>query len=186
MVLSSAESFFLQAEAKLRGFITGGPSVASLMASGITESFVYLGSTSAAAASYMSGNAGWSDVDVTAVSNTPPNVLSLTPPVGGIFTVLSQKWFALNGINSLEVWTDYRRVPYKEVVPSSNITEHFRYGSGVGYDPGPPISVSPQNTSTKIPVRYLYPQTEYNYNVANVSAEGTIDPFTSRIFWDLN
>ena len=84
MVLSSAESFFLQAEAKLRGFITGGPSVASLMASGITESFVYLGSTSAAAASYMSGNAGWSDVDVTAVSNTPPNVLSLTPPVGGI------------------------------------------------------------------------------------------------------
>lgn len=181
-IMTAAESFFLQAEARLRGFITTGPSVSSLMTSGITESFTYLGATNAAG--YISGNAGYSDVDVTAAGNTPgtPGV----EPIGGIFTVLSQKWFALNGINSLEVWTDYRRVPYKEVRSASTVTDHFVYGAGVGYDPGPPISVSPQNTSTKIPVRYLYPQTEYNYNPANVGAQGTVDPFTSRIFWDLN
>ncbi len=181
-VMSSAESFFLQAEARIRGFITTGANVATLMTNGINESFAYLGAGSAA--SYISGNAGYSDVDVTSLGNTPgtPGV----EPLGGIFTVLSQKWFALNGINTLEVWCDYRRVPYKEVRSSSTVTDHFVYGAGVGYDPGPPISVSPQNTSTKIPVRYLYPQTEYNYNAANVGAQGTVDPFTSRIFWDLN
>jgi hypothetical protein len=182
IIFSSAESFFLQAEAKLRGWITGGPDVATLMANGITESFNYLGATGAAG--YISGNAGWADVDVTAPGRTPA-----TPgeyPLGGIFTVLSQKWFALNGISTLEVWTDYRRVAYSEVRPGSPVTDHFVYGAAVGYDPGPPISVSPQNTSTKIPVRYLYPQTEYNYNATNVGAEGTIDPFTSRIFWDVN
>ncbi|MBN8674830.1 MAG: SusD/RagB family nutrient-binding outer membrane lipoprotein [Chitinophagales bacterium] len=181
-IMSSAESFFLQAEARIRGFITTGADVQTLMTNGINESFAYLGAGSAAG--YISGNAGYSDVDVTAVGNTPgtPGV----EPLGGIFTVLSQKWFALNGINTLEVWCDYRRVPYKEVRSASTVTDHFVYGAGVGYDPGPPISVSPQNTSTKIPVRYLYPQTEYNYNAANVGAQGNVDPFTSRIFWDLN
>jgi len=141
-----------------------------------------------AAATYWTGNAGYPDVDITAAA------LHAGTPPGGLFTILTQKWFALNGINSLEVWTDYRRVPYSEVasvVWNSGVTQpaptdHFVYGDGGDYDPGPPISVSPQNTSTKIPVRYLYPQTEYNYNPANVGAEGTINQFTSRIFWDLN
>ena len=182
LIMSSAESFFLQAEAKLRGWISGGPTVSDLMTSGITESFNYVGASGAAG--YITGNAGWADVDVNATGSTPatPGVY----PLGGIFTVLSQKWFALNAISTLEVWTDYRRVPYTEVRPTSTVNDHFVYGAAVGYDPGPPISVSPQNTSTKIPVRYLYPQTEYNYNAANVGAEGTVDPFTSRIFWDLN
>ncbi|HEX5654672.1 MAG TPA: SusD/RagB family nutrient-binding outer membrane lipoprotein, partial [Chitinophagaceae bacterium] len=47
IILSSAESFFLQAEAKIRGWITGGPSVQSLMTSGITESFAFVGATGA-------------------------------------------------------------------------------------------------------------------------------------------
>ena len=110
-----------------------------------------------------------------------------------MFTILSQKWFALNAINTLEIWTDYRRVPYTEVAtnlistsaPNDAPTDHFVYGDGGAFDAGPTISVSPQNTSTKIPVRYLYPQTEYNYNAANVGAQGTITRY-SRIFWDLN
>lgn len=50
-----------------------------------------------------------SDVDVTAVSNAPANPAG-TQPVGGLFTIITQKWFALNGLNPLEVWTDYRRL----------------------------------------------------------------------------
>jgi hypothetical protein len=107
-------------------------------------------------------------------------------PTGGLFTIIAQKWYALNGINTLEVWTDYRRLSYAEVASYVGApTDHFVYGEGGGYPEGPPISVSPQNTSTKIPVRYLYPQTEYNYNAANVGAEGTVDRYT-RIFWDIN
>lgn len=157
--------------------------MATLTNNGISESFAYLGAGSAAG--YISGNAGYSDVDINAPSNDPSAPLG-NQPVGGLFTILSQKWFALNGISTLEVWTDYRRVPYKEVRTASTVTDHFVYGQGVGYTPGPTISVSPQNTSTKIPVRYLYPQTEYNYNAGNVGAQGTVDPFSSRIFWDLN
>jgi hypothetical protein len=176
-ILTAAESFFLQAEATHRGFLSGS-SAATLTNTGISESFAYLGATGAAA--YMSGNAGYADVDYNAVSLNPsnPNIAS-----GGLFTIISQKWFALNGTNTLEVWNDYRRVDMKNNAGVN--VGHFIYGTAVGYDPGPPISVSPQNVSTQIPVRLLYPQTEYNYNAANVGSEGAIDKFTSRVFWDI-
>jgi hypothetical protein len=181
-ILTAAESYFLQAEARWRNIITSGSSVAALTNTGIAESFRYIGGGDPS--TYLANNAGYSDVDVTAVSNSPVNPAG-TQPVGGLFTIISQKWFALNGVNTLEVWTDYRRLGYNEVVSASSVNDRFVYGAGVGYDPGPPISVAPQNTSTKIPVRYLYPQAEYNYNSANVAAEGSIDRYT-KIFWDIN
>lgn len=181
-IMTSAESFFLQAEARFRGYISTGPDVATLTNNGITESFSYIGASGAS--TYIANNAGYADVDVTAVSNVPANPAG-TQPVGGLYTILSQKWFALNGINTLEIWTDYRRVGYNEVVTASPINDRFVYGAGVGFDAGPTISVAPQNIATKIPVRYLYPQNEYNYNAANVGAEGTIDRY-SKIFWDIN
>lgn len=157
-ILTSVESLFLQAEARERGILTSGPTAAQLHEAAITESFVWLGLTAAQATTFITNNAGWEDVDYAA---------------GGLFAILSQKWFALNSIATYEIWTDYRRTDYE-------------LGSIVGFDPGPPISVDPGNTATSIPVRLLYPQNEYNYNAANVGAEGTINVFTSRVFWDLN
>jgi hypothetical protein len=176
-ILTAAESFFLQAEARYRGFLTTS-TAATLLNTGIAESFTFLGATGSAA--YITGNTGYGDVDINAASLSPtnPNI-----PGGGIFTIISQKWFALNGLDPLEVWNDYRRVDMKNAAGVD--VGHFIYGAAVGYDPGPPISVSPQNTSTLIPVRMLYPQTEYNYNPTNVGAEGTINAFTSRVFWDI-
>ena len=187
-ILTAAESFFLQAEARQRNIITSGPSAATLLDNAITESFRYVGAGSPAG--YISGNASYPDVDILGGAQGTGG------PVGGLFTILSQKWFALNAINTLEIWTDYRRVPYTEVAtnqlstsaPNDAPNDHFVYGDGAGfvtYGPGPTISVSPQNTSTKIPVRYLYPQTEYNYNAANVGGQGAITRY-SKIFWDLN
>lgn len=181
-IMTASESFFLQAEARHRNFITSGPTVATLTNAGISENFRYIGAGDPAA--YLALNAGYPDVDVNAVSNSPGSPIG-TQPVGGLYTIISQKWFALNGLNTLEVWTDYRRLGYNEVVSSSTASDRFVYGQGVGYTPGPAISVAPQNTATKIPVRYLYPQSEYNYNPANVSAQGAVDRYT-KIFWDLN
>jgi hypothetical protein len=147
------------------------------------ENFTYLGVATPATAltSYLSFNAGFADVDYTALP------VAAGYPAGGIATILSQKWFALNGINTLEIWTDYRRVPFSSVATLAGAsTTNFTYGTTGGYAAGPAISVSPQNSSTKIPVRYLYPQTEYNYNSGNVGAEGAVDQFGSRIFWDIN
>ncbi|MCW3074435.1 MAG: hypothetical protein JWP69_1504 [Flaviaesturariibacter sp.] len=192
-IMTSVESLFLQAEAKQRGLaIPGSGTAKSLLTDAIKESFVWLNASRPAiktvpraghtqidsitftptgsltgpvrgtAELYIAGNAGYEDVDIDA-------------PGGGLYTILSQKWFALNGIAAFEIWTDYRRTDIK-------------YGSspGVGFDQGPPVSIDPGNTSTVIPRRLLYPQNEYNYNAANVGEQGTINQFTSKIFWDLN
>lgn len=186
-IITSAESFFLQAEARQRGIITSGSTAAALLDQAGIENFTYLGVPSPASswAAYKTANAGYPDVDITAAP------LGTGAPAGGLFTILQQKWFAMNGISTLEIWTDWRRVPYTEVATKILTTgaaapnTNFVYGDGGGYSNGPARSVSPQiTTADNIPVRYLYPQTEYNYNTANVSGQGTITRY-SRVFWDL-
>ncbi len=167
-ILTSVESMFLQAEAVYRGLIPGDSETA--LGDAVRESFTWLGLTDAQADAYITGNAGYADVDINAAALSP------TQAAGGMYTILSQKWFALNSIATLEVWTDYRR-------------SDIAYGAAVDFDPGPPISIL-AGASPKIPTRLFYPQAEYNYNAANVGAEGVLDLFNpsarNRIFWDLN
>lgn len=85
-----------------------------------------------------------------------------TTPEAKLKLIITQKYLALTGINNFEAWVDYRRTGYPNV----------------------PLSLSPSRGNNKIPVRIRYPQDEYNYNAANVAAEGTIDPQTKTIFWD--
>ncbi|WP_317235807.1 SusD/RagB family nutrient-binding outer membrane lipoprotein [Niabella hibiscisoli] len=80
-------------------------------------------------------------------------------------TIGMQKYLALIGINNFEAWVDYRRI-------------------GVPTDL--PLSMHPSRGSNIIPLRLHYPQAEYSFNTNVVSAEGTIDPQTSKIFWDVN
>lgn len=77
--------------------------------------------------------------------------------------IAMQRYLALIGINNFEAYVDYRRL-------------------GVPTDL--PLSLYSGRNSNNIPLRMLYPQNEYNYNAANVAAEGVIDAQTSRIFWD--
>lgn len=76
--------------------------------------------------------------------------------------IIVQKWAAMNGIDMEEVWSDFRRTGFPSDLPPSN---------------------SPNALSKTPPVRLLYPQIEYQTNSANVNAEGTINQFTSKIFW---
>lgn len=75
----------------------------------------------------------------------------------------TQKWISMYLINSLEAWNEFRRTGFP-VIPVSQ--EAVRPGV--------------------LPSRLLYPQTEEAYNSANVSKQGKIDQFTSKIFWDVN
>lgn len=166
-ILTAAESLLIQAEARERNIITTGPTAKDLLNAGIVESFTWLGLTATQANNYIANNATYADVDYDAAAR-------VAGYPGGLYTILSQKWFALNSVAPYEIWTDYRRTG---VV----------YGVGGLFDPGPTISVDPGTPAgAKIPVRLFYPQNEYNYNAANVAAEGTINVITSRIFWDLN
>jgi hypothetical protein len=74
--------------------------------------------------------------------------------------IITQKWASLNEINFFEPWIEYRRTGFPAVPLSSNASR------------GP-----------NIPVRYKYPQREYDLNNTNVSSQGTIDQFTSKIWW---
>ena len=146
-ILTATESLFLQAEAAQRGWINGDPQ--TLYQQAIAASYEYLKVTSAdsAAAAYYSQNlvnVGWA-----ASSNK-------------LEAIIVQKWAALNGLDLLEVWSDYRRLHYPSDIPLSN---------------------SPNVVSPTPPVRLLYPAVEYQTNLANVQAEGSINQFTSKIFW---
>lgn len=178
-ILTSAECQFLQAEAIHRGFMTGNAK--SAMESGIVESYRAVGAT-APVSTYLGFNVGYPDVDYNVTLPLPAASFGVpNTPIGGLYTIISQKWFALNAIAPYEVWTDYRRVDYSASV------KHFRYGvTTLGFIEIPQISVSPNNSKTEIPIRYPFPQNEYLYNPANVGAQGSINIFSSKIFWDLN
>jgi hypothetical protein len=171
-LMTSVESLFLQAEAAQRGLLPGVDPQTALTAA-IRESFTSLGLTTTQANNYINGNAGYADVDYTATVD--PGIGNLVE--GGLYTIIAQKWFALNGIAPFEVWSDYRRT---DIV----------YGEGVSYDQtntgvwANQLSIL-SGASSSIPVRLFYPQSEYSFNEANVNTQGTISVFTSKVFWDL-
>ena len=79
-----------------------------------------------------------------------------------IYVIILQEWAALNMYDPIEAWNNWRRL-------------------GIPVDL--PISIYPGTTASHIPVRLLYPLSEYNNNSANVTAQGSINNMTSKIFW---
>ncbi len=73
-----------------------------------------------------------------------------------------QKWLALGYFNGIEAWSEYRKNGYPLTPQSRAVTTAAR------------------------PLRLYYPGTELGSNGANVNAQGTIDPLTTRIFWDID
>jgi hypothetical protein len=78
--------------------------------------------------------------------------------------IVYQKYIALAGMDPMEAWNDYKRLD----VPSPA-----------------PLSVHPGRLGTGLPVRFLYPSSEYAVNGDNALAQGSINAFTSKVFWDL-
>jgi hypothetical protein len=74
-----------------------------------------------------------------------------------------QKWLGLTNFSGLEAWCDFRRTNYPALPVSA--------GAPVGQ---------------KLPVRLFYPSTELGSNGDNVNAQGTIDVFNTRLFWDVD
>jgi hypothetical protein len=147
-ILTDFESLFLQAEAVYRGFLSG--SAQALYESAVTQSIIYQGGDDGNA----SGAAAY-------LGQTLQNV-SYTVSTNKLEAIITQKWCALNGINPMPIWTDYRRTGFPGFL-------HFSQDAAR-------LNDSP-------PVRLLYPQTEISTNNDNVLAQGDINLFTSKIFW---
>lgn len=171
----AAESYFLQAEAQLRGLIPG--SAQTSFNSGILASFNYLfllpddktygtdayGNTlnpATAVAKYQSDNASSYLVNYNLAANDAQRLEA----------IITQKYIAVNFINSQEGWNEYRRTGY----PTSASSTSDPYASFAS-------TLSQSTRPDKLPTRILYPASEYSYNAANVPSG--ISPFSSLIFW---
>ena len=145
VLMSSAESLFLQSEAAVYSILPGNAQ--SLYEKGITASFTALTVPNAAtaAATYYGQ----------AINN-----VSWTASTDKVQAIIVQKWTALNGYGNLEAYSEYRRTGFPSDIP-----------------------VSTQSTQPTIPSRIFYPATELSNNGDNVKAQGTINQFTSKIFW---
>lgn len=148
VIFPACESYFLQAEAAQRGYLTGVGAPSALYQTAVEESFRLLGLQQSDADNFLS-------------TSTDPNVnfgLSSNP----IQTIITQEWVALNGLDPVQTWNNWKRLG----IPSSI-----------------PVSVFAGTTAPHVPYRLLYSQTEYQYNSANVATQGTINNITSKIFW---
>jgi hypothetical protein len=110
---------------------------------------------------YEGGPAGTAEAAATYLSQPIANV-SWDASSNKLAAIITQKWVALNGLLPQPIWVDYRRTGYPDFI-------HF--------------TEDPARKNDTPPVRLLYPQTEINTNSDNVTAQGTINVFTSKIFW---
>lgn len=155
VIITASESYFLQAEAVLRGFLSGDAE--DLYHAGITASFNEYGvdDPDNAAATYygQTGNSNvyWDN------SRTFDYKLNL---------IIAQKWCAENTITPFEEWCDYRRLPNIDFNKDIPLTQSI-------YAQDPKI----------VPYRLLYPQSEYGSNAENVPEQGDDAYRTDKIFW---
>jgi hypothetical protein len=163
----AAESYFLQAEAVVRGIAIPTASTAkALFEAGITASFRYffttpsgtvVGNPTTASATYQTAN-----------NNRLVRFDLATTPEQQIEAIITQKYIALNMVNSAEGWNEYRRTGYP-AVSGTSATSTF-------------ASIASQSTRPdRLPTRILYPTSEIQYNPNNVP--GGTTPFSSLIFW---
>ncbi|GLB48824.1 SusD/RagB family nutrient-binding outer membrane lipoprotein [Neptunitalea lumnitzerae] len=106
-LMTAAESYFLQAEAAYKGYISGDAQ--ALFQAGITASFLQLGLTNASATSYIAASNG-------------VNKIGWDGTTDKMEAIMTQKWIALNGLHGLESWIEYTRTGYPDV-PLSTIAQ---------------------------------------------------------------
>lgn len=103
-LLTTYESYFLQAEAAARGWMPGNAQL--LFETGIKSNFETLGLSETQAESYID-SAYWGKY-----------------PTGGtvqqqIRHIITQKWFSMNGTQGFEAWTEWRRTGYPDFLVQS-------------------------------------------------------------------
>ncbi len=161
MLLSSWESYFLQAEVAAKGLIAGND--AGLFTAGINASFQYwnnelmteTGDDAASAfTKYMNGD----------VSTSTPPARWAQYPAGGTPAqktrfILTQKWFAMCGTQGFEAWTEFRRTGYPDFL----------------------VHARNSHINPDFPRRFLYPQSEKSTNASYPGLTAVNVP----VWWDL-
>jgi hypothetical protein len=103
--MSAAESYFLQAEARVRGWLTTGETALNLFRAGIRASFASYNVPGVETYIASSPAALW------------PGELSTQ-----IRAIIIQKWLAMTGNQGFEAWTEWRRTGYPDFLVVSAAT----------------------------------------------------------------
>jgi len=101
IIMSASESYFLQAEASLRGFLSGN--TGNLFNQGVQASFTYLGAGDAS--TYLNQNDKNTNYSVCITFNEQ------------LACIIRQKWMANNSVTPFEAWADYRRLGLPADIP---------------------------------------------------------------------
>jgi len=160
-IMLLSEALFLQAEATLRGYLSGGDAAAKeLYQQAISESFSYL---NAQELRDEDGNPDTPDVltsaDPEAYYTQSKENVSWDASPNKVEAIITQKWIALNGTSSIESWVEWIRTGFPDNLPTPAESDGVR------------------------PVSLLYPDSEIARNSNNVPAQTTNDAFTNFPFW---
>ncbi|MDT0295529.1 SusD/RagB family nutrient-binding outer membrane lipoprotein [Mesonia ostreae] len=98
-LITAAESYFLQSEAVLKGYVSGDAK--SLFEQGIRSSFDILGIPE--------------DADSYIQNSNNSNLIGWDGSANKLEAIMTQKWIALNGFNGIESWIEYTRTGYPQV-----------------------------------------------------------------------
>jgi len=167
VLMLAAESYFLQAEGAMTGLIPG--TVKTLFESGIKASFNYIyqlpdktipagSNPDADAAAYIAANPSYL-VQIDLANSDAQREEA----------IITQKWIALNMVNSWEGFNEYRRTGFPKVQGTTPNGTFASIVSGITSRPD------------RLPTRILYPSTEIQYNGDNVPAG--VNSVSSTIFW---
>ncbi len=163
-LLTSWESYFMQAEVVARGWAGAPGDDDALFYSGIQASFDYAFYSNALNNEY--GTAGTTTIYNDYISGYltgTPGYWTVYPSTGTsaekLRFIITQKWFAMCGNQGFEAWTEWRRTGYPDFFVI------------------PPFSLM----GTNRPVRLLYPTSE---STTNVNFPG-LAPLTQKVWWDI-
>ena len=160
-LLTSYESYFLQAEAVARGWAPATTSDNDLFYNGIQASFNYYSGQLTDAYGAPATSTIYNDY-ITGALGSAPGYWTVYPATGTVAQkvqfIITQKWFAMCGNQGFEAWTEWRRTGYPNWLT-------YSVSSIVG---------------NNFPKRLLYPTSE---STVNSSFPG-LKPMTQKVWWD--
>ena len=196
LVYCAAETYFLLAEAALRGWISDNAK--DLYEQGIRTSMeqheVAIGDYLSVASNpeyYTDPNNELLSFDLSATSsggNIAVAWNSATTDAAKLEAIITQKWIA-NYPLGFEAWCDFRRTNYPRIMPAVSNLSSLITGGSVN---NPELMIDPNSPDPHIAIRMvrrlLYPISEYNENQTNVryavlNLLGGRDEFSTDLWW---
>ncbi len=180
-LVSGAESFFLRAEAALRGLGgLGAGQAQQYYEDGVRASFAANGLTEGSASDYLASTTTPADyIDYSAAENNYALATTITPQWdagNGLEQIITQKWIA-NFPQGAEAWAEFRRTGFPQLIIPKNMETSSNFDGTIGAGqflkrmpyPSNIIEISPDAASAAI-VNYL----------------GGADNGGTALWWDVN